>query len=132
VRRRAKDREIQAIRIFRDAGVECAKKLAEFIPERIGAPNFIFVSAILRYSARPYETVRPLSKRIGIPIGPTIAANGYGVLAQELLTKARYQGALVFVFGIMVKFRGSSMPYLRLTVRIQTHGTQMSSTLSSN
>jgi broad specificity phosphatase PhoE len=74
-----------------------AKRLAEFIPEKFGVPKFIFASAISRHSARPYETMVPLSKTTGVPIDATVADNDYGVLAKTILKKARYDGALTVV-----------------------------------
>jgi broad specificity phosphatase PhoE len=74
-----------------------AKRLAKFIPEKFGAPDFIFASAISRHSARPYETMVPLSRKTGVPIDATIADNDYGVLAKTILKKARYDSALTVV-----------------------------------
>ena len=69
-----------------------AEKLAEYIPDKFGSPGFIFAAAITRHSARPYETVRPLSKATGVGIDATIADNDYGALAKELLTKKEICG----------------------------------------
>lgn len=74
-----------------------AVQLASYIPKEFGKPDFIFAAAITRHSARPYETVRPLSKVTGVGIDGTIADNDYGALAKELLTKAKYAGKLVVV-----------------------------------
>ena len=74
-----------------------AEKLAEYIPDKFGKPDFIFAAAITRHSARPYETVRPLSKATGVGIDATIADNDYGSLAKELLTKKKYADKLVVV-----------------------------------
>jgi phosphohistidine phosphatase SixA len=74
-----------------------AIKLATFIPDNFGKPDFIFAAAITRHSARPYETVRPLSKVTGVGIDATIADNDYDALAKELLTKSKYAGKLVVV-----------------------------------
>ena len=79
------------------AGKSRAKKLAEFIPDTFGKPDFIFASAITRHSARPYETMVPLSKTIGVPIDATVADNDYGVIAKLLRKKRRYADALVVV-----------------------------------
>jgi hypothetical protein len=87
------------------AGRVRAKRLAKFIPDKFGLPDFIFASAISRHSARPYETMVPLSKKAGVPIDATIADNGYGVLAKTILKKARYDGTLTIVCCTMVRFR---------------------------
>ena len=74
-----------------------AIKLATFIPQQFGAPDFIFAAAITRHSARPYETVRPLSQATSVGIDATIADNDYGALAKELLTKTKYADKSVVV-----------------------------------
>ena len=68
-------------------GKRRARQLATYVPKTFGKPDFIFVAAISRHSARPYQTVQPLSKSIKVAIDAEIADNDYGVLAQELLTK---------------------------------------------
>ena len=78
-------------------GLERAAKLATYIPQQFGQPDFIFAAAITRHSARPYETVKPLSKATGVGIDATIADNDYGALAKELLTKPKYADKLVVV-----------------------------------
>jgi hypothetical protein len=90
-----KRREIR--RTSHSPGKVRAKHLAKFIPEKFGNPNFIFASAISRHSARPYETMVPLSKKTGVPIDATIADNDYGVLARMILKKQRYDNALIVV-----------------------------------
>ena len=79
------------------AGKRRAKHLAAYIPEKFGKPDFIFAAAITTHSARPYETVRPLSKREKVGIDADIADNDYGVLAQRLLTKKQYAGKSIVV-----------------------------------
>jgi phosphohistidine phosphatase SixA len=79
------------------AGKRRAKRLAIYIPKKFGKPDSIFAAAISRHSARPYQTVKPLSKRIKVAIDAKIADNDYGVLAQELLTKKRYAGKSIVV-----------------------------------
>jgi phosphohistidine phosphatase SixA len=79
------------------AGKARAKRLATYIPEEFGKPDFIFAAAISTHSARPYQTVRPLSKREKVGIDAKIADNDYGVLAQRLLTKKKYAGKSIVV-----------------------------------
>jgi phosphohistidine phosphatase SixA len=79
------------------AGQARAKALADYIPREFGAPDFIFASAISKHSARPYETVQPLSERTGVPIDATIADQDYGVLASDLLSDAHYAAKRVVV-----------------------------------
>jgi phosphohistidine phosphatase SixA len=77
------------------AGHVRAIRLASFIPDEFGNPDFIIASAISHSSARPYETVRPLSEVTGIGIEATIVDDDYKSLANDLLTK--YAGKQVVV-----------------------------------
>jgi len=74
------------------AGAARATALAKYIPDTFGEPDFIFAAAISKHSARPYETVKPLSKRTGVPIDATIPDQEYGVLARDLLSGADFAG----------------------------------------
>lgn len=80
-----------------DAGVERAERLVKWIPQTFGKPDFIFASAISKHSARPYETVKPLSKADSIPLDATYADQDYGALAQYLFAKHRYDGCSVLI-----------------------------------
>src|SRR5437588_7921006 len=71
-------------------GVARAKQLADYIPDNFGQPDFIFATALSRHSARPYQTVEPLSLKINVPIDATNADQDYGALASELLSDSRY------------------------------------------
>jgi phosphohistidine phosphatase SixA len=70
------------------AGQARAEKLASYIPMTFDKPEFIFAAADSKESARPRETVEPLSKATGIPIEAKIADKDYEVLARDLLTKS--------------------------------------------
>jgi broad specificity phosphatase PhoE len=79
------------------AGQERADKLVANIPATFGAPDFIFASAVSRHSARPFETVAPLSRTIGVPIDATIADQDYEFLASDLLSNDHYAAKRVLV-----------------------------------
>lgn len=89
------------------AGQARADKLASYFPSSFGAPAFIFASAISRHSARAYETVKPLSKALSIPIDATVADHDYEVLAHDLLTNPRYAGA-----GVVICWHHGNIPSL--------------------
>jgi broad specificity phosphatase PhoE len=74
------------------AGLARAKSLATYIPATFGKPDFIFAAAISKHSARPYQTVQPLSQSTGVPIDATIADQDYGFLATQLLSSPAYAG----------------------------------------
>ncbi|MFL9898022.1 histidine phosphatase family protein [Paraburkholderia fungorum] len=80
-----------------EAGYARAEKLAPYIPEKFGPPDFIFAAAISKNSARPYETVEPLARKIGKPIDATFADQDYSALAQTLFTAPQYADKKVLV-----------------------------------
>jgi len=80
-----------------EAGVHRAEELRTYIPTTFGKPDFLFASAISKHSARPYDTLKPLSKKIGIPIDTTYADQDYTALAAELLSDPRYEGKRIAV-----------------------------------
>lgn len=74
-----------------------AEKLATYIPQTFGALDFIVAAADSKHSARPQETVQPLSRATGIPIDATIADHDYPRLASDLLTKNHYAARRILV-----------------------------------
>jgi phosphohistidine phosphatase SixA len=80
-----------------DAGFARANRLAGWLPQQLGTPEFLFASALSKHSARPFETIKPLAKALGVPIDATFADQDYSALAQELLSGSRYAGRLVLV-----------------------------------
>src|SRR5262249_28142264 len=80
-----------------DAGLARAQKLADFIPATFGPPQFLFATSMSKHSARPLQTITPLSDKIGIKINTSYADQDYGGLAYELLGGAQYAGALTLV-----------------------------------
>ena len=79
------------------AGFDRANALSTYLPATFGKPDNIFAAAITKHSARPYETVEPLSKRVGEPIDATIADTDYEVLATDLLNSGTYTGRRIVV-----------------------------------
>ena len=80
-----------------DAGLRRASLLTTWLPHRFGQLDFLFASSISKHSARPFETIKPLAKQLGLPIDATFADQDYGALAHELLTGTRYVNAVVLV-----------------------------------
>jgi phosphohistidine phosphatase SixA len=78
-------------------GIMRAEKLAAYIPETFGDSQLLFASTISKHSARPYETLKPLSKRLGVPIDATYADQDYAALATELLVDNRYAGQRIAI-----------------------------------
>jgi broad specificity phosphatase PhoE len=86
VMRHAEKPDDPADRDLSAAGDARAQELATYIPKTFGDLDFIYAAAISKHSARPFETVKPLSMKTGIPINSTIADNDYAFLAHDLLT----------------------------------------------
>jgi broad specificity phosphatase PhoE len=80
-----------------DKGLKRDERLLQYIPKEFGLPDFLFASALSKHSHRPYETIKPLSKDIGVPVDASFADQDYGALAQELGTKPHYQGKLILI-----------------------------------
>jgi phosphohistidine phosphatase SixA len=80
-----------------DEGRVRAEKLAVYIPQTFGDIQLLFASAISKHSARPYETLKPLSKKLGLPIDATHADQDHAALASELLVNHRYAGQRVAI-----------------------------------
>jgi phosphohistidine phosphatase SixA len=79
------------------SGKARAVRLETYIPQTFGPPDFILAAAISKHSARPYETVQPLSQTIGKPIDATIADQDYGFPANELVSDTKYTQKSVVV-----------------------------------
>lgn len=77
-----------------DPGQVRAQLLADYIPTTFGTPDFVFAAALSKRSARSYETVVSLAKKIGVPIDATFADQDYAALATELLSKPEYSGKI--------------------------------------
>jgi hypothetical protein len=44
------------------------RRLAQFVPEKIGKPDFLFASAASKHSVRLIQTLQPLSEKIDVQI----------------------------------------------------------------
>jgi broad specificity phosphatase PhoE len=79
------------------AGRRRAEALATYIPTTFGTPDFVFAAAISKRSARPYETLKPLSKATGVPIDSTWADQDYAALAEELRQDPKFRDKRIVV-----------------------------------
>jgi len=73
-----------------------AAKIAPFLQEKYGKPDFIFAAKSSK-SKRPVETITPYSKATGVPIDSTFDGPAYQDLAHKLLTDKQFAGKLVVV-----------------------------------
>jgi phosphohistidine phosphatase SixA len=95
-------------------GYARAVKLAEYIPDTLGVPQFLFATSISKHSARPVETIEPLSAKIGVPIEATYAEQDYGALASQLLSA---QGFLDASSLIVVCWHHGNIPSMAHALR---------------
>ncbi len=79
------------------AGAARAEELATYIPKEFAPIDFLFATSLSKHSARPYETLKPLSKKIAVAIDATYADQDYGALASDLLSDQRYAGKRIVV-----------------------------------
>jgi hypothetical protein len=79
------------------AGEERAARLATYIPETFGTPDFIIATLDTKASERPYKTVVPLSETTGVPIQDTIANGDFAKEADHVLTHPKYAGKFVVI-----------------------------------
>jgi phosphohistidine phosphatase SixA len=79
------------------AGRARADRLASYIPKTFGSVDAIFASAISKHSARPYETVEPLARRLGLSISDPYADDDFAAMARALLSRPDLAGKSVVV-----------------------------------
>jgi hypothetical protein len=100
-----------------DAGYVRAERLAGYIPATFGRPEFLFATALSTHSARPVETLTPLSKQIGVAIDSTFADQDYGALAEEVLSQPQFTGKL-----IVICWHHGNIPSLMRALRAKSDG----------
>ena len=79
------------------AGEARAERLATWIPERFGRPDFLIAAADSPKSRRSSLTLAPLAAATGLPIDDTVENAAFEALAARLLSNPRYGGRLVVV-----------------------------------
>jgi hypothetical protein len=105
-------------------GILRAEKLAVYVPETFGDIQLLFAAATSKHSARPYETLKPLSKKLNVPIDATYPNQDHAALAAQLLVDQRYAGQRV----VIVRRHGHIPAFARLweppRANIPIHGTR--------
>ena len=74
-----------------------AKRLATYIPDTFGKPDFLFATANSKHSHRPHQTLKPLAERLGLPINMDFADQDYGTLAHQVLQDPKYEARRIVV-----------------------------------
>jgi phosphohistidine phosphatase SixA len=78
-------------------GYQRADALAKVIPEHFPHPDFLIATKKGKASARPYETITPLSKALSEPIEATFKDEQFADVAHEVLTNPKYDGKTVLI-----------------------------------
>ena len=79
------------------AGVARAERLATWIPETFGAPDFLIAAADSPKSRRSNLTLEPLARATALAIDDAVENAEFKALAARLLADPRYAGKLVVV-----------------------------------
>lgn len=74
-----------------------ASALAKYIPFTFGNPDFLFATAASKHSNRPVETIKPISKELGIEINEKYSDGEYQNVADEILGNPIYSGKLILI-----------------------------------
>jgi phosphohistidine phosphatase SixA len=78
-------------------GFERAKALATVIPDHFPRPDFLIATKKSKSSARPIETITPLSKALRETIESNFKDEQYAELAHLVLTDPKYGGKVVLI-----------------------------------
>ena len=78
-------------------GDKRAQKLATYIPETFGVPDYIFAAARSKRSIRSIETMQPLAAAIGKPVRCDVEDRQFSALVDNLMSGPEYRGSLVII-----------------------------------
>lgn len=84
-----------------------AEKLATYIPQTFGKPDFLIAASNSKKSKRPFETLKPLATSTGVPIWADLDDEEISDLIDVLSRTAEWRGK----FGI-ISWRHASLPPL--------------------
>ena len=79
------------------AGVERAEHLATYIPQTFGKPDYIIATARSKHSDRPFETVEPLARGVGVTVQHDIRDKDFEDLIDEIFSDEAYRGKTVVI-----------------------------------
>lgn len=79
------------------AGVARAEHLATYIPQTFGKPDYIIATARSKHADRPFETVEPLARAVGLSIQHDIPDKDFEDLVDEIFSDANYRGKTVVI-----------------------------------
>jgi phosphohistidine phosphatase SixA len=79
------------------AGVKRANRLATYIPETFGNPDFVFAAARSKRSVRSIETMKPLAAALGIEVNYEIEDKDFETLITEIFSNPDYRGKTIVI-----------------------------------
>jgi phosphohistidine phosphatase SixA len=80
-----------------EAGMARAERLATYIPQTFGKPDYIIATAHSKHSDRPTETVQPLASALGMEVQHDIKDNDFEELVNEIFSDPAYHGKTVVI-----------------------------------
>ncbi len=80
------------------AGVTRAERLATYIPQTFGRPDFIIATARSKHSDRPVETAEPLAHALGLSIQHDIRDKEFEDLVEEIFSEPAYRGKTIVIY----------------------------------
>jgi len=80
-----------------DAGQARAAKLATYIPQTFGKPDYIIATARSKHSNRPRETVAPLADALGEAVEHDFENDEFEDLADEIFSDPAYKGKTLVI-----------------------------------
>ena len=80
-----------------EAGVRRTERLATYIPETFGRPDFIFAASKSKHSFRSIETMKPLAAALGLKVHHHVEDNDFADLVTMIFSDAQYQGATIVI-----------------------------------
>ena len=79
------------------AGHERARRLASYIPQTFGTPDFLVAASTSQKSSRPVETLEPLADALSLPIIARLDDDENDALVEQLRASPQYAGR----FGVI-------------------------------
>lgn len=78
-------------------GMMRAERLATYIPQTFGRPDYIYAAARSKRSIRSIETVKPLAAALGIEVQYHIEDKEFKALITEIFSKPEYRGKMIVI-----------------------------------
>jgi phosphohistidine phosphatase SixA len=80
-----------------EAGMARAERLATYIPETLGKPDYIIATSHSKHSNRPRETVAPLANALGLKVQHDYENDEFEDLVDEIFSNPEYKGKTVVI-----------------------------------